>query len=170
MAEERNEVGSPGGRRKFMKIGCMPKHASLSMEATIAHLKNEAASLKSNGIAQYVAEGDLKVKPDLKKVMLTYLSTVTEADYPDSQGAAYVEENAVIIHDFDEQHDEFSYDNKIGAHRANLGVENSLNLYCNLLSSLKLGTIARDGIPKVDLEKSGGNQPEKEARSKEERS
>jgi hypothetical protein len=151
--------------RKLRKLQHIPKTATLTVAATLAHLKNEVLTLKANGIHQYVEEGDAKVKKELKAIQLSYLSQRTEAEYIDTKGDDHVEANTALFDMVKEEHPEFTCDHT-GAHHANLGAENCLNLYCNLLNNLKIGTNTSDGNPFVYLEKSTGNAPEKGAKSK----
>jgi len=156
---------SPIKARKFRKLGGVAALAILSIESTIAQLKNESASIKSNGIAQYIEDGDAKVSPELKALLLSYLSQKTETVYPDIKGDEYATANSATFDEFKKAHSEFTSD-QTGAHHANLGAENCLNLYCNLLNNLKIGTNTSDGNPFVYLEKSSGSAPEKDAKSK----
>ena len=151
--------------RKFRKMNHIPKTATLTVAATLAHLKHEVLTLKANGIHQYVEEGDAKVKEELKAKQLYYMSQLTEAVYTDTDGKEHAVHNAITFEDFKKKHSEYTCD-LTGAHHANLGAENSLNLYCNLVNSLKIGTTASDGNPIVILEKSTGQNIEKEGKKK----
>ena len=158
-----SQEASPIVRRKFRKMKHLPESAALTVAATIAHLKNEVETLKGNGINQYVEEGDAKVKKELKAIQLSYLSQRTEAEYIDTKGDDHVEANTALFDMVKEEHPEFTCDHT-GAHHANLGTENSLNLFCNLVRSLKIGTTGSDGNPTVLLEKSTGEHAEKAAK------
>jgi hypothetical protein len=152
---------------KFRRLGGVATVASLSVEGTVAQLKNEGSTIKSNGIHQYIETGDAKVTAGLKALLLSYLSQETETVYSDFRGEEHEIHNAVTYEDFEKEHPKFTSD-QTGAYHANLGAENCLNLYCNMLGNLKIGTNKPDGSPMVYLEKSTGTQPDKDAKTKKE--
>ena len=151
-------------RSKFRRLGGLPTSTLLSLEATLAQLKNEASAIKSSGVNQYIDYCDTKVLAELKPFLLAYLSQTTEAVYPDIKGEKHEIDNNTTYEEFKKQYPKFTSD-QTGAHHANLGAENCLNLYCNMLNSLKIGTPKSDGNPVVYLDKSSGGQPDKDAKA-----
>ncbi len=73
-------------RSKFRRLGGLPTSTLLSLEATLAQLKNEASAIKSSGVNQYIDYDDTKALPELKPCLLAYLSQTTDAGYPALNG------------------------------------------------------------------------------------
>ena len=165
MEPDPSSVDESPKRSKFRRLGGLPTSTLLSIEATLAQLKNEASAIKSSGVNQYIDFCDTKVTAELKPFLLAYLSQTTEAMYPDIKGEKHEIHNNIIYEDFKKEYPKFTSD-QTGAHHANLGAENCLNLYCNMLNSLKIGTPKSDGNPVVYLDQSTGGQPDKDAKSK----
>ena len=164
MAEKRNVGGvtSPP-LRKLRKLSAKPAIAQLSIESIIAQLKSESLSIKRSGVSQYITD-EQAVTPELKSLLLPYLSSKTVVKYKDVVGADHVEHNKKVYEKFNSEFPKLA-DTECGAFSTNVGAEVALNLYCNLIENLRIGNSASDGSPVIYLEKASGNDADKDARA-----
>ena len=146
--------------RPFRRMRAGPQAADLTVDALIASLKNEAAAIKAKGISQYIHPGDAAVKEELKELLFPYLSSQTAIKLVDSDGEVHDEANEQVYSSFESEHTRCTISGGDGTMHCNVGAELALNLYCVIMSALKLGVTANDGRPTVTLEKVEGQASE----------
>ena len=160
MSEPELPVASPK-RPKFAPNSRKRPTAELSMESVVGMLKNEAKSIKTAGIRGLLNEAGTKVD---EKLMMTvkfpFLSTSTSQRIGDKTGDTHVVHNSEQYESFTGKYSGFIPRETTGTVRLNVGLEQPLNLHCDLISRLQFGPIAADGLPTVFLNKVAEEKPE----------
>ena len=137
--------------RKHVRMGASGVHRSTDMGSLAAFslLKTEADAIRRTGVALVAKDKALH-----DKLLHAYLSGTAARAHKDQDGAEHVEAN---LKEMAQEPDKLKKDAaETGTVALQFDKETALQLYCNIVSSLKTGDKARDGDPKFYLDVAAG--------------
>ena len=145
---------SPGPKRKFQRNSVVDRGAAgtfdMGCDGAFAMLKSEARSISTAGVAWCLTDYPKNLVP----ILHPYLSGTVARPYKDD-GSAHIEHNNGIIDDYSAEVAAMPTCGMTGTVALQLDAEKSLNVYCKLVESLKIGNTATDGMPKFFLDARG---------------
>ena len=99
---EQVATASPAGPKKKRRMGVSEGFKiEFAVDQMIAMLKAEAQSVKFKGIASFLDDKGEVVMDSIQPYLNSHLSVLTNASYPDCDGAEHAEENQTTIDNFE---------------------------------------------------------------------
>ena len=159
MAEQKVAQASPAGPRKKRRMGVSEGFKiEFAVDQMIAMLKAEAQSVKFKGIASFLDDKGEVVMDTIQPYLNSHLSVLTNASYPDRNGAEHDEDNQTTIDDFESKYRDKFFRPGTGTASFTTSAEVCIHLYCDLVIKLRCDSsnMGPDGQTLVQLDKAGG--------------